>query len=100
MYQSKKEVAIRGAQAAHGDTSVGKALGAKTAAMFTVAAAGMTAGAANAAITVPPEIIEVFTDLATAFGTLMAAGAVLFGVIRGGVALFKLAGRLFSAAGA
>ncbi|MOA63846.1 hypothetical protein D3C78_1897170 [compost metagenome] len=55
---------------------------------------------ANAAITVPPEITAVFTDLATAFGTLMAAGAVLFGIIRGGVALFKLAGRIFSAAGA
>ena len=36
----------------------------------------------------------------TAFGVLMAAGAVLFGVIRGGVALFKIAGRIFSAAGA
>lgn len=100
MYQSKKEVAIRGAQAAHGDTSVGKALGAKAAAMFTVGAAGMTAGAANAAITVPPELLEVFTDLAVAFGTLVAAGAVLFGVIRGTLALFKIANRVFSAAGA
>lgn len=100
MYQSKKEVAIRGAQAEQGDTSVGKALGAKTAAMFTVAAAGMTAGAANAAITVPPELLEVFTDLAVAFGTLVGAGAVLFGVIRGTLALFKIASRVFSAAGA
>lgn len=82
------------------DARVGKARGGKFVAMSTAAAAGMTAGAANAAITVPPEILEVFVDLATAFGTLMAAGAVLFGVIRGGVALFKLAGRLFSAAGA
>ncbi|SFJ29503.1 hypothetical protein SAMN05216206_3878, partial [Pseudomonas guineae] len=36
----------------------------------------------------------------SAFATLMAAGAILFGVIRGGVALFKIAGRVFSAAGA
>lgn len=56
--------------------------------------------AANAAIEVPPEMLAVFTDLATAFGTLMAAGAVLFGVIRGGVALFKLARTMFGAAGA
>ena len=63
-------------------------------------AAGLTAGAANAAITIPTEITDVFTDLGLAFGTLMAAGAILFGTIRGGVALFKLAGRLFSAAGA
>ena len=55
---------------------------------------------AHAAITIPTEISDVFTDLATAFGTLMAAGAVLFGVIRGGIALFKLASRVFSAAGA
>ncbi|MNR58816.1 hypothetical protein D3C85_1799110 [compost metagenome] len=55
---------------------------------------------AHAAIDVPAEITAVFTDLATAFGVLMAAGAVLFGVIRGGVALFKLASRVFSAAGA
>lgn len=68
--------------------------------MLTVAAAGLTAGAANAAITVPSELTDVFTDLGLAFGTLMAAGAVLFGIIRGGVALFKIAGRVFSAAGA
>jgi len=55
---------------------------------------------AHAAITVPTEITGVFTDLATAFGVLMAAGAVLFGIIRGGIALFKLASRVFSAAGA
>lgn len=82
------------------DTRVGKARGGKVAAVVTVAAAGMTAGAANAAITVPQEMLDVFVDLATAFGTLVAAGAILFGVIRGGVALFKLAGRVFSAAGA
>ena len=82
------------------ETRVGKARGANPFAVMTVVAAGMTAGAANAAITVPPEVLAVFVDLATAFGTLMAAGAVLFGVIRGGLALFKLAGRLFSAAGA
>ncbi|MNZ18643.1 hypothetical protein D3C78_356600 [compost metagenome] len=69
--------------------------------------AGVAAGSsalvtlpAHAAITVPTEITAVFTDLGVAFATLMAAGAVLFGVIRGGVALFKLASRVFSAAGA
>lgn len=100
MYQSKKEVAIRGDQLVQEGTSVGKALGGKAVALLSVTSAALVAGPANAAITVPPEILEVFVDLATAFGTLMAAGAVLFGVIRGGVALFKLAGRLFSAAGA
>lgn len=55
---------------------------------------------AHAAIVVPTELTDVFVDLAAAFGTLMAAGAVLFGIIRGGVALFKLASRVFSAAGA
>nr|WP_256595969.1 hypothetical protein [Pseudomonas sp. RW407] len=72
----------------------------KNTAIIGVVAGSLTAGMANAAITVPPEILEVFTDLATAFGVLMAAGAVLFGVIRGGVALFKIASRIFSAAGA
>lgn len=76
-------------------TSVGKALG-----FTTVASAAMTANMANAAITVPPELLEVFTDLAAAFGTLMAAGAVLFGVIRGGLALFRIARSVFGAAGA
>ena len=35
-----------------------------------------------------------------AFGTLVAAGAILFGVIRGTLALFKLARSVFGAAGA
>ncbi|WXL26857.1 hypothetical protein WG219_05105 [Ectopseudomonas mendocina] len=100
MYQSAKEVAIRGARAVQNVASVGKALGGKTAAVITVGAAGMTAGAANAAITVPQELLDVFTDLATAFGTLVAAGAILFGVIRGTLALFKLARSVFGAAGA
>lgn len=68
-----------------------------------IAAAGSTVlltAPAHAAITVPTEITAVFTDLGTAFATLMAAGAILFGVVRGGVALFKLASRVFSAAGA
>lgn len=83
------------------DTSVGKALGAKGALMTAVATGvALSSGFASAAITVPPEMLEVFVELATAFGVLMAAGAVLFGVIRGGVALFKIAGRIFSAAGA
>lgn len=81
-------------------TSVGKALGGKAAAFSLMFATMLAAGSANAAIAVPPEMLEVFVDLATAFGVLMAAGAVLFGVIRGGVALFKIAGRIFSAAGA
>ncbi|KIZ34501.1 hypothetical protein [Stutzerimonas stutzeri] len=72
----------------------------KPAAVIAVGSAAAVPMVANAAITVPPEMLEVFTDLATAFGTLMAAGAVLFGVIRGGVALFKLARTMFSAAGA
>lgn len=81
-------------------TLVGKARSHKLAVVLTVAALAMTAGAAQAAITIPSELTGIFTDLGTAFGTLMAAGAVLFGVIRGGVALFKIAGRVFSAAGA
>lgn len=72
----------------------------KLLAMLFVVSVGMTAGAANAAITVPPELLDVFTDLAVAFGTLVAAGAVLFGVIRGTLALFKLARSVFGAAGA
>lgn len=77
-----------------------RARSSKSVAVITVGAASAVPVAANAAITVPPELLEVFTDLATAFGTLMAAAAVLFGVIRGGVALFKLARTMFSAAGA
>lgn len=98
--QPTQLAAAVGRTASSEDTRVGKARGAKLAAMLTVAAAGLTAGAANAAITVPSELTDVFTDLGLAFGTLMAAGAVLFGIIRGGVALFKIAGRVFSAAGA
>ncbi|EWC40843.1 hypothetical protein [Stutzerimonas stutzeri] len=77
-----------------------RAAGSKSVAVITVGAASAVPVAANAAIEVPPEMLAVFTDLATAFGTLMAAGAVLFGVIRGGVALFKLARTMFGAAGA
>ncbi len=94
-------MAVSGQTMAQKDTSVGKALGAKGAVFSGVlAGSAITPVMANASITVPPELLEVFVDLATAFGTIMAAAAVLFGVIRGGVALFKLAGRLFSAAGA
>lgn len=83
------------------ETSVGKALGSKFAAIAATGLASViAAGPASAEITVPTEMLTVFTDLGTAFGVLMAAGAVLFGVIRGGVALFKIAGRIFSAAGA
>jgi hypothetical protein len=97
----KTQLAVAVGHATGSDvTRVGTARGAKPVAIFTVVAAGMTAGAANAAIAVPPELTAIFTDLAVAFGVLMAAGAVLFGVIRGGIALFKIAGRVFSAAGA
>ncbi|MBS7661922.1 hypothetical protein I0D00_08170 [Pseudomonas lalucatii] len=81
-------------------TRVGQARGGKVAAIVATGALMATTGAAQAAITVPQEMLDVFTDLATAFGTLVAAGAILFGVIRGAIALFKLAGRVFSAAGA
>lgn len=100
MYQSKKEVAIRGDQRVQEGTSVGKALGGKAVALLSAVSASLVAGHANAAITVPTELTDVFTDLGLAFATLMAAGAVLFGIIRGGIALFKIAGRVFSAAGA
>ncbi|WP_172151606.1 hypothetical protein [Pseudomonas tumuqii] len=82
------------------DTRVGKARGGNIAAITATGALMATTGAAQAAITVPQEMLDVFVDLATAFGTLVAAGAILFGVIRGALALFKLAGRVFSAAGA
>ena len=96
-----KQLTVRsGAIAVQNGNSVGKALGIKHVVLYTVIAACMTAGMANAAIEVPQSLLDVFVDLAKAFGVLMAAGAVLFGVVRGGVALFKLAGRIFSAAGA
>jgi hypothetical protein len=100
MYQSKKEVALRGGMHVQEGTSVGKALGGKAVALLMTGSAALTAGSANAAITVPQELLDVFTDLATAFGTLVAAGAILFGVIRGTLALFKLARSVFGAAGA
>ncbi|MEQ9727940.1 hypothetical protein ABRP29_20090 [Pseudomonas sp. WHRI 8822A] len=100
MFNRIKQAVMRDGQQVESSASVGKALGGKSLALITAGAASLTAGSANAAITVPPELLEVFVDLAVAFGTLMAAGAVLFGVIRGGVALFKIAGRVFSAAGA
>lgn len=98
----KTQLAVSVGQANNSNgTSVGKALGGKKAlAMLTVVSASLTAASANAAIEVPTELLSVFTDLGTAFATLMAAGAILFGVIRGGIALFKIAGRVFSAAGA
>lgn len=103
MFRSKKEANMALAKGqnvacvgkAQGEGSVGKTMG-----LIGVASAALVAGSAQAAITVPPELTEVFTDLGTAFGTLVAAGAVLFGVIRGGIALFKIASRVFSAAGA
>ncbi len=82
------------------DTRVGQARGGKLAALSLTGGLMAATSAAQAAIDVPAEMMAVFTDLATAFGTLVAAGAILFGVIRGALALFKLAGRVFSAAGA
>ncbi len=49
---------------------------------------------------VPAEVTTVFTDLGTDVGTLLAAGAVLFGLIRGGTAILKISSRFFGAAGA
>ncbi len=49
---------------------------------------------------VPVEITTVFTDLGTDVGTLLAAAAVLFGLIRGGTAVLKISSRFFGAAGA
>lgn len=100
MFQGKKEVAMRGGVLMQNGACVGKAQGGKVLAILATASVAMTAGAVQAAIAVPTELTDVFTDLGTAFGVIMAAGAVLFGVIRGGVALFKLVGRVFSAAGA
>lgn len=101
METKQTQLAVAGHSIAQKETSVGKALGAKGAVFSGVLAGSVaTPMMANAAITVPPELLAVFVDLATAFGTLVAAGAVLFGVIRGGIALFKIAGRVFSAAGA
>lgn len=96
----QNQLAVAGQQNGQIETGVGKAPGAKLALISAMGLAGLTAIPAHAAIDVPQEILDVFTQLGTAFGVLMAAGAVLFGVIRGGVALFKLASRVFSAAGA
>lgn len=98
--KKQNELAVTGQQNGQIETGVGKAPGFKLALVIVMGLAGMTAIPAHAAIDVPTEILNVFTDLGTAFTALMAAGAVLFGVIRGGVALFKLASRVFSAAGA
>lgn len=49
---------------------------------------------------VPAEVTTVFTDLGSDVGTLLAAAAVLFGLIRGGTAILKISSRFFGAAGA
>lgn len=95
-----QEMAVTGPQVGKNDIRVGKARGGKIATFSMIAATAAVSASAQAAIAVPSELTDVFTDLAVAFGTLMAAGAVLFGVIRGGIALFKIASRVFSAAGA
>lgn len=99
MHKTQLAVSVGQAHSSNG-ACVGKARGGKVAALIAVISAGMVSVQANAAITVPTEMLDIFTDLAVAFGTLVAAGAVLFGVMRGGIALFKIAGRIFSAAGA
>lgn len=67
-----------------------------------VMAGGLMAasGMASAAVAVPTEISTVFTDLGAAVGVLLAASAVLFGSIRGGTAVLKIASKFFGAAGA
>lgn len=78
-----------------GGQSVGKHLS-----LASVLAVGALSANAHAAFTVPSEVTQVFVDLGTAVGTLMAAAAVLFGLIRGGTAIFKIASKFFGAAGA
>ncbi|TRX75679.1 hypothetical protein FM069_07855 [Pseudomonas mangiferae] len=78
-----------------GGQSVGKHLS-----LASVLALGAVSVNAHAAFSVPSEVIQVFTDLGAAVGTLMAAAAMLFGLIRGGTAIFKIASKFFGAAGA
>lgn len=62
------------------------------------AALAMASSMASAAV--PTSVSDVFTSLGTDVGTLMAAAAVLFGLIRGGTAILKIASKFFGAAGA
>lgn len=61
---------------------------------------GLMAASGMASAAVPASISTVFTDLGTDVATLMAAAAVLFGLIRGGTAILKIASKFFGAAGA
>lgn len=58
----------------------------------------MFSGVSMAAV--PAEVTAVFTSLGGDVGTLLAAAAVLFGLIRGGTAILKISSRFFGAAGA
>lgn len=61
---------------------------------------GLVAVGDAAFAAVPTEVTTVFTTLGTDVGTLLAAAAVLFGLIRGGTAILKISSRFFGAAGA
>lgn len=57
-------------------------------------------GMASAASLVPAQIDTVFTDLGASVTALLASAAILFGLIRGGTAVLKIASKFFGAAGA
>jgi hypothetical protein len=67
-----------------------------------VLAGGLMAasGMASAASLVPSQIDTVFTDLGSSVTALLASAAILFGAIRGGTAVLKIASKFFGAAGA
>jgi hypothetical protein len=52
------------------------------------------------AAALPKEVSDVFTSLGADVALLAAAAAVLFGLIRGGTSVLKIAGKFFGAAGA
>lgn len=58
------------------------------------------AGPASANDAVITAMTDLFTQIGTWVGTLMLAAATLFGLIRGGQALFKVASKFFGVAGA
>jgi hypothetical protein len=60
----------------------------------------LLSGAASAASLVPSQIDVVFTDLGASVTALLTSAAILFGLIRGGTAVLKIASKFFGAAGA
>ena len=66
--------------------------------MFFISLLALFATASSAAV--PAELTTVFGDLGTDVGTLAGLAAILFGLIRGGTAIFKIAAKFFGAAGA